>query len=133
MRSLVDSRLERLAGGEADDATLRNLDRGAGLRIARGARLALRRLERAETDESDRLALLQRLGDAFDERIDGGCRAGLREPVSSAIFEMRSCLFMNASDEEEDSRGPCGPSAARVFARGVMRARLYADRAGTCQ
>ena len=91
---LVDGRLQRLAGGEADDPALRDLDRGACLRIARGARLPLRGLERAETDEGDRLALLERLGDALDERIDGRRAFVLVMPVSCAIFEMSSCLFM---------------------------------------
>ena len=39
---LVDGALERLAGDEAHGLPLGDLDRGAGLRIARGARLAIR-------------------------------------------------------------------------------------------
>src|SRR5436190_19166321 len=77
MTRLIERCLEGLARAEPDDAALRNLDFRAGLRIASGARLALGGLERPEADERDRLSLLERLGDAFEEGIDGRGRAGL--------------------------------------------------------
>src|SRR5687768_9941656 len=76
-RRSADGVFQRLAGTEADDATLGNLDRGAGLRIAGGARLALGGLERTEADEGDRIAALEGSGDAVDERVNGGRGAGL--------------------------------------------------------
>src|SRR5687768_10516443 len=76
--TLADRVLEALAHREADDPALRNVDRRAGLRVARGAGLAARRLERAEADERHRLALLQRLGDPFNQRVDRGRGARLR-------------------------------------------------------
>src|SRR5687768_18503418 len=74
---LADGVLECLAGTEADDATLGNLDGGASLRVAGGARLALGCLERTEADEGDRIASLERSGDAVDERVNGSRGAGL--------------------------------------------------------
>src|SRR5688500_674187 len=77
---LPDRLFEGLPGREADDATLWNLDCGAGLRVARRARLPLARLEGAEPDEGDRVAFLQRLGNAVDHRLDGGRGARLGRP-----------------------------------------------------
>src|SRR5215204_1730021 len=76
-RSLSNVFLQGFAHAETNDAALGDLDGGAGLRVASGARLAQRRLERAEPDERDRVTLLERLGDAIDQRIDSGRRARL--------------------------------------------------------
>src|SRR4029079_19228800 len=78
--TLIDRVLEALAGLEADDAALRHLHAGARLRVAGGPRLSHRRLERAETDEGDGMALLQRSGDAVEQRLDRAHRADFREP-----------------------------------------------------
>src|SRR3954471_11280766 len=67
--ALPNGFLERLPRAEADDAALGNLDGGAGLRVARRARFTLRRLERTEPHERDRVTFLQRSRDAVDHRI----------------------------------------------------------------
>src|SRR5688572_9595624 len=97
-RPLANGVLERLAGLEARDAPLRDLDGRTGLRVASGARLALARGERAETDEGDRVALLQAARDAVDQRIDPPRRRPSFDwPVSLAILPIKSCLFMHGS------------------------------------
>src|SRR5437868_2322678 len=70
--------LQRFALRESHDTPLRNLDRRTRLRVASGARLALTGLERAEADERDRVAFLQRPGDAVDQRFNCGGGAGFR-------------------------------------------------------
>src|SRR5207253_10583434 len=77
---LVDGVLEALAGLEAHHSALRHLHAGARLRVAGGPGLSHRRLERAETDEGHGIALLQRLLDAVEQRLDGARRADSREP-----------------------------------------------------
>src|SRR5688572_21710863 len=76
---LVDGGLQCLAGVEANHTPLRDLDCGPRLRVTRGAGLSLRGLESSKADERDRLTLLQRLGDAFEEGVDGRCGARLRD------------------------------------------------------
>src|SRR5688500_10450925 len=97
---LVHTFFERLARAEADDATLRDLDGGAGLRVARGAGLALRGLERAEADERDRLSLLERLGDPFEEGIHGGLRVRLGEAGILREFGDEMLFVHDASGSE---------------------------------
>src|SRR5215212_5032048 len=69
---------QRFARRESHDATLWDLDRRAGLRVAGRARLALRGFERAEADEGDWFTFLERLGDSCDQRFDGRRGASLR-------------------------------------------------------
>ena len=90
----LTARLERLAGDEAHGLSLGNLDHGAGLRIARGARLAVRGLERAEADEGDRVTLLERR--VMPSITDSMACAALLfvPPMSLATFAISSCLFI---------------------------------------
>src|SRR3977135_4399010 len=77
--ALSDGLLERLTGTEARHATLRNVDRCAGLRIPGLAGLPVRGLECAEADERDGVAFLQGFGDRLNQRIDCACGGRLRE------------------------------------------------------
>src|SRR5688572_4769210 len=91
-RPLANGVLERLAGLEARDAPLRDLDGRTGLRVASGARLALARGERAETDEGDRVALLQAARDAVDQRIDR--RGGRRLRLASVLGDLADQILL---------------------------------------
>src|SRR5581483_2305884 len=71
----ADGALQRLAGDEADDATLGDLDGGTGPGVAGRTGAALRGLERAETDEGDGVASLQCPRNAVEQRVD--CRRGV--------------------------------------------------------
>src|SRR5439155_1795425 len=76
-----DGRREFLARTEARHLARLDLDLLARLRVAADASLALADRERAEADQRDAIALLQRLGDAVDQRIQrlaGGRLADLR-------------------------------------------------------
>src|SRR5439155_12337959 len=66
---LPDGRREFLARTEARHLARLDLDLLARLRVAADASLALADRERAEADQRDAIALLQRLGDAVDQRI----------------------------------------------------------------
>src|SRR5262245_51745090 len=76
---LFDRLLQCLARREARHTAFGDIDRSARLRIAGLARFPVRRLEGAESDERHGVALLQRSGDALDERIDGARGRGLRK------------------------------------------------------
>src|SRR6185436_14180402 len=52
---LVDGALQRLAGDEPHGFAARDFERGAGLRVSRDARFALRGLESAKPNEGDRV------------------------------------------------------------------------------
>src|SRR5881296_452412 len=78
---LPDGRREFLARTEARHLARLDLDLLARLRVAADASLALRNRERAESDQSDPIPFLQRLGDAVNQRIQrlaGGSLADLR-------------------------------------------------------
>src|SRR5439155_8363593 len=91
---LTDRVFQRFTRGESHDTPLRNLDRRTRLRVASGARLALTGLERAEADERDRVAFLQRPGDAVDQRFNCGGGAGFRR---TGIFRnlRNQCLLVH--------------------------------------
>src|SRR5262245_15789946 len=76
---LLDRVLQLLARGELRDPSRHDLDRGARLGVAYGASPSSSHRERAETHQRDLLALLERLGDVVEERVDGPERVGLRE------------------------------------------------------
>src|SRR5207237_2691498 len=132
---LVERGLERLTGAEAHDAALRNLDRGARLRVARGARLTLRGLERAEADEGNRLAFLQRLGDAFEERVHGGRRVRLgdagvlcnlrdqflsvHEPSECKAVQWMCFGYTTHTAEGQQEKDRSGGDFVDVFNRGI--------------
>src|SRR6185503_10499900 len=73
---LPNGAFQRLSGSEAHDTPFRDRDRIAGARVAGDTGPAKRRFERAEADERDRVAFLQRARDAGEQRIDRGSRAG---------------------------------------------------------
>src|SRR5262245_37724413 len=78
---LADGRREFLARTEARHLARLDLDLLARLRVATDASLSLGDRKRAEADQSDPIALLQRLGDAVDqgvERLAGGGLADFR-------------------------------------------------------
>src|SRR5688572_14553193 len=119
---LADRGLERLARREADDPPLRDRDGRTRLRVACGARLALRGLERAAADECDRVAFLQRFRDAVYQRFDRGLgarfrRAGVRRDLGDQF------LFVHAYSWEE--RVTRGAHDARVTACGYTRPRRW--------
>ena len=100
--ALVQRRLERLARAEADDAPLGNLDGCPGLRVARSPGFALGGLERAESDEGDRLALLRDLVIPSMNESTAAAALTLLSPVSSATLEINSVLFMRPSEQEAE-------------------------------
>src|SRR5690606_34311001 len=75
----VDRVLQRLAGLEAGVHRGGDLDLLAGARVAAGARGALAHVEGAEADERDAVALLQRIGDHGDHRVDRTAGVGARQ------------------------------------------------------
>src|SRR5690606_29870125 len=74
---LAYSVLQRLASLERRILRGLDLDGLAGLRVATGAGSALAHLEGAEADQGDGVALLQRLGDRVDHRVDRARGLGL--------------------------------------------------------
>src|SRR5689334_6748225 len=114
--ALLDSLLEGFAGGELRNAALRDLDGGAGLGVAGGARLAVQRLEGAEADERDRVALLERSRDAVDQRVDRGGGARLRE--TSVFRDLRDdLLFVHGDLRGEMNARLHNKSAELLYAR----------------
>src|SRR5947208_3562003 len=107
---LLDGLLQRLACGEPRHAALRNVDRCAGLRIARLACFAVRRLERAEPDERHGVALPQRLRDAVDQRIDGGRRTGLGDARVLGDFDVH-IMFVHETSLSIHRRAFGAPAA----------------------
>src|SRR5919198_3394717 len=83
---LVDCLLEFGARGELGHSLGSDLDGLAGLRIAAGAGLALRRGKCPETHQRHPLALLQRHGDAVDGRIQRCGSLGLGDPRLRSYF-----------------------------------------------
>src|SRR5579862_5848101 len=79
MRRSAYGLLERFASAEPRDAAIADGDGGAGLWIARFARLAARRFEGAEADERDAVALLQRLRHRLDQRLEDAADGDLRQ------------------------------------------------------
>src|SRR3990167_3689189 len=69
VQALVQRALQAFADAETRGLRSRTANRLAGTRVARGASGAVHRHEAAETDESNFLSRLQRLGDAVDERF----------------------------------------------------------------
>ena len=66
----IDGFLQFSAGDKLRHFLGRNLQRRAGLRIASGSRLARTYRKRSEADQCDFAALLQRLHDTIERRIE---------------------------------------------------------------
>ena len=118
-RGATDRLLEGLAGGEAGHAALGDFDGGAGLRVARDARLAAGHLERAEAHERHGVALLQRPRDGVDHRLDGRRGGGLADSGVLGDFG-DDVLFVHGRPPEDDG-------ADASVSRSGLEVRLYAS------
>src|ERR1700686_2251003 len=118
--SLLDGLLEPLAGAEPWDPALGDLDGRPGPGIARRPGLAVRDLERAETDERYRVALLQRSGDAVDQRVDRRRRRGLGH--AGVLGDLgHDFLFVHESSSRSAARDVCTGHASAKTLSGYTR------------